>query len=116
MELRTGKYANLVLTGIAVLLAALVFQTSVGLVSTAHAQRLGELPESQRTYNAGTDRNFEQARAQEQLNTRSDPAVAAALQSVASAIRELAEATGDVARSNGEIADAVRALEINVTN
>ena len=116
MELRTGKYANLVLTVIAVLLAALVFQTSVGLVSTAQAQRLGELPDTGRSYEANTGRNFEQMRAQSQMNVTSDPAVAAALQSIASAVRELAGATGDVARSNGEIADAVRDLEINVTN
>jgi hypothetical protein len=116
MELRTGKYANLLLTVIAVLLAALVFQTSVGLVSTAHAQRLGELPDTGRDYQADTGRNFEQARAQTQQNVTSDPAVASGLQSIASAIRDLAEATGDVARSNREFAGAVRALEINITN
>lgn len=106
MEIRTGRYTNFALTVIAVLLAGLLFQVSVGLVTTAHAQRLeGIRP-------GDTEQNVQQARTQAQINAQSDPAVAQGLQAIASAIREVGSALTQVAQSNQQIANAIRDMEL----
>jgi hypothetical protein len=120
MEIRTGKYTSFILTVIAVLLAGLLFQTSVGLVTQAHAQsRLDNISDEERDAYAlrrdDTADNIQQARTQSMVNASSDPAVAAGLQSIASAVGEVAQALRDVARSNDRIAQAVSGLELSPT-
>ncbi|NUP88698.1 MAG: hypothetical protein HUU25_02625 [Candidatus Sumerlaeia bacterium] len=98
MELRTGKYTNFILTVIAALLLALVFQTATGLVGTAHAQRADEGRQAVTNSVAATD-----------------PAIASGLQSIASAIREVATALNGVASGNQDIASAISRLELSAT-
>ena len=108
MEIRTGKYTNFALTVIALLLAALVFQTSVGLVSNVQAQRLDDIR------NQEIVRNQQQAGLQAAVNTTSDPAVATGLQAIASAVGDVATALREVARSNERIAEAVGEIDLQV--
>jgi HAMP domain-containing protein len=106
MEIRTGRYTNFVLTVIAVLLAGLLFQFSVSLAINAQAQRLEGIRETD------TEHNYQQARAQEQINAVSDPAVAQGLQTIAAAIRDVAGALERVAESNERVAGSIREIHL----